>query len=391
MAAPQISFPVSADEELHWLALRLTPGLGVRRAQEILKRFRTPMAIFRAPVSELEAAGLSGTVARSVASGCMFDEAVDQQQKMRNLGVTLIPCTHPQYPPKLREIFDPPVVLFVRGKVEMLGSLGIAVVGTRRPTPYGIQAAERMATDLALAGLTIISGMARGIDTAAHRATLKAGGQTIAVFGCGVDIIYPTENRKLAEQIRDSGLLVSEFPLAFPAYPQNFPVRNRIVAGMCSGILVVEGAQYSGSGITARLAMDQGREVFAIPGPITSAQSWGPNLLIKQGAKLVQEFTDILQELTPEERLSIRAVATSGGGPASEASVENGDPNAVVHEAVLRELEFDKPVHLDHLIEGLEGTSSSEVIAALFELELMGRVRQLPGKQYIRVWGAAGG
>jgi DNA processing protein len=317
----------------------------------------------------------------------MFDEAVQQQESMRRLGVALIPVTHPAYPPKLREIYDPPIVLFARGRLDLLQTLGIAVVGTRRPTAYGLQAARRMATDLALAGITIVSGMARGIDTAAHSSAIEAAGNTIAVFGCGADVIYPAENRKLASQICDKGLILSEFPMGAPSYPQNFPVRNRIVAGMTSGVLVVEGAQYSGSGITARLAMDQGREVFAIPGPITSPQSWGPNLLIKQGAKLVQEFTDILQELTPEERLSLRALASQDEEAASIATVEHFDPNAPVHNAILHELQFDKPVHLDHLIEGLEGTSPSEVIAALFEMELQGRVRQLPGKQYIRVWG----
>src|SRR5206468_3853663 len=169
-----------------------------------------------------------------------------------------------------------------------LSSLMVGVVGTRRPTAYGTAAAARLARDLSVAGLTIVSGMARGIDSAAHRAALEIQGDTVAVFGCGVDEVYPAENRKLAEQIAQAGLLLSEFPMATPPYPQNFPVRNRIISGMGAGVLVVEGGEYSGSAITAKLAAEQNREVFAVPGNITSKMSWGPNLLIKQGAKLVQ-------------------------------------------------------------------------------------------------------
>src|SRR5581483_5930919 len=179
---------------------------------------------------------------------------------------------------------------FARGRLELLEGSGLGIVGTRRPTPYGLAAAERLAGDLARAGLTIISGMARGIDTAAHKSALAVGGDTIAVLGCGVDVVYPSENRRLAAEISQKGLILSEFPMGSTAFPQNFPIRNRIIAGMSSGVLIVEGAQYSGSAITAKLAIDQGREVFAVPGNITSKASWGPNLLIKQGAKLVQDF-----------------------------------------------------------------------------------------------------
>ena len=182
---------ISADEQLHWLALRLVPGLGLRKSAQILERFRTPQAIFRASRSELEAYGLPPATAQSIASGCTFDDAVLQQQRMLDTGTTLVPITGPDYPPLLRSIYDPPVVLFARGKIELLGRLQLAVVGTRRPTPYGIAAAERLSADLATAGLTITSGMARGIDTAAHRSALAAGGDTIAVFGCGVDTHLP--------------------------------------------------------------------------------------------------------------------------------------------------------------------------------------------------------
>src|SRR5947208_1601816 len=290
------------DEELHWLALRLVPGLGARNAGKLIERFRTPQAVLRASRTELEAAGVSGGVAQSIASGCSFDEAVDQQKLLQDAGAVAIPISDPRYPELLREIFDPPIVLFARGRVELMNELLFGVVGTRRPTAYGIAACERLSGDLARAGLGIVSGMARGIDTAAHKAALAAGGDTVAVLGCGVDIVYPSENRKLSTEIAAKGLLLSEFPMGSTAFPQNFPVRNRIISGMSIGLLVVEGAQYSGSSITAKLALDQGRELFAVPGNITSKTSWGPNLLIKQGAKLVQEWDDVVTELPPEAR-----------------------------------------------------------------------------------------
>jgi DNA processing protein len=222
-------------------------------------------------------------VAQSIASGCAFEDAVAQREKLAQTGAELIPFIDPRYPPRLKEIFDPPPLLYARGRVELLASLMLAVVGTRRPTPYGMTAATRLARDLSSAGLTIVSGMARGIDTAAHRAALDTQGGTVAVFGCGVDELYPVENRKLAKEIADKGLIVSEFPMGTPPYPQNFPVRNRIVSGMSAGVLVVEGGEYSGSAITAKLAAEHNREIFAVPGNITSKMSWGPNLLINRG------------------------------------------------------------------------------------------------------------
>jgi DNA processing protein len=271
-----ISSVAGREEELHWLALKLIPGLGTRIAGRLIQQFRTPMAVFRASRTELEAAGASGSVAQSIASGCTFDDAVAQQQRMLETGTTCVSITDERYPQLLREIYDPPVLLFVRGRVELLQSLAVAMVGTRRPTAYGLAVAERMSNDLAQAGLTIVSGMARGIDTAVHKGAISAGGDTVAVLGCGVDVVYPSENRKLAADLAARHLLISEFPMGSSAFPQNFPIRNRIISGMSHGVVVVEGAQYSGSSITAKLAMDQSREVFAIPGNITSKASWGP-------------------------------------------------------------------------------------------------------------------
>ena len=374
---------LSDDEIMHWLALRMTPGLGTRKAGQLIEIFRTPQAVFRASRSELQSAGLAAAVAQSIASGCGFEDAADQRGKMAAFGAELVPMRTPLYPPLLKEIFDPPPVLFARGRIDLLHSPMVAIVGTRRPS--------RLAGDLAHAGLTISSGMARGIDTAAHRAVLEAGGNTVAVFGCGVDQVYPAENRKLAAQIAEKGLLVSEFPMGAAPFPQNFPIRNRIISGFSLGVLVVEGGEYSGSSITAKLAAEQDREVFAVPGNITSKMSWGPNLLIKQGAKLVQEWNDVVVELKPEirrqladaerKRLNINDLEvgeTNGRGGASKVGS--------LGQSILQRLEHDAAKGLDLLIDEIEGASPSEVIAGLFELELSGLVRQLPGKSYIKVW-----
>lgn len=407
----QISTPsqLSPEEELYWLALRLVPGLGTRRSNILLERFSSPRAIFNASVAELEHAGLSGALARTVSSGCSFEDAAGQQQLLKTAGARLVPLGSSLYPEPLRRIYDPPPVLFARGNVALLSGICIGVVGTRHPTAYGVAAAERLSGDLARAGLTITSGMARGIDTAAHRACLAAGGTTIAVLGCGVDVVYPSENRKLASEIAASGLIVSEFPMGSTAFPQNFPIRNRVISGLGCGLLVIEGAQYSGSAITARLAIDQGREVFAVPGNITSKMSWGPNLLIKQGAKLVQDWNDVVTELpsTAQRRLidegrqrilneglglglgggSETGAETSGNRTASEQPEQSlPAPQAQAARRVLANLRVDATTHLDTLVESIEDMSASEIIAALFELEILGLVRQQPGRNFVKVW-----
>jgi len=386
---------LSQDEELHWLALKLVPGLGTRTSGKLLERFRTPQAVFRASRTELEAAGVNGSVAQSIASGCTFEDAAAQHQKMLDSGAVLVTIGDPRYPQPLREIYDPPIVLFARGRLELLESLMLAVVGTRHPTPYGLAVSERLAADLAHAGLTIVSGMARGIDTAAHKGALAAGGDSVAVLGCGVDVVYPSENRKLAAELAAKGLIVSEFPMGATAFPQNFPIRNRIISGMSLGVLVVEGAQYSGSAITAKLAMDQGREVFAIPGNITSKLSWGPNLLIKQGAKLVQDWNDVLADLPPESRRHLidrgrqRILAEGGASPEGDPASQQGGRGPELDATARRTLEtlqVDVAIHLDDLLEKVSDTSASELIAALFELEMLGLVKQLPGKNFVKVW-----
>jgi len=384
---------ISQEEALHWLALRLVPGLGTVGAVKLLQKLKSPQAIFRASASELEGAGMSPAQARNIASGCSFEDAVDQQQKMLAVGARLIAIHDQFFPLRLREIFDPPIVLFAIGRAELMSTPAIGIVGTRNPTPYGMAAAERLSADLSRAGLTIISGMARGIDSSAHQATLKEGGDTVAILGCGVDVVYPSNNRRLYDDIAKKGLLLSEFPMGAPAFPQNFPIRNRIVSGLSIGVLIVEGAQHSGSAITARLAMDQGREVFAVPGNVTSKMSWGPNLLIKEGgAKLVQEWSDVTNELPAEVRRDLvsraqQKMLLDGIGPLPEAAPQGPEePQKALARKLLGGLQVDEPKQLDALLESFEGVSSSELISALFELEMNGLVRQLPGKKFVKVW-----
>ena len=251
--------------------------------------------------------------------------------------------------------------------------------------------AEMLSRDLANRGMTILSGMARGVDSSAHKGALDAGGKTAAVWGTGIDVVYPKENKKLAERIVASGgAIVSEFPLGtFPA-PQNFPLRNRILSGMSVGVLVVEGGEYSGTRITARCAMEQNRDVYAVPGNVTNKIAWGPNTLIKQGAKLTATWEDIWEDLPTQIRLQLEEemeaagqIESKTGGSASLFEDEKPMPEA--ERVVLEKLRRDESVQLDTLIEGLEGTlGSAEIFTALFELELRGRVKQMPGKNYVR-------
>lgn len=377
---------------LYWLALHLVPGLGTGNAIRILRKLGTPQAVFHASVTELEACGLRPAVAQSIASGVSFEDAAAELERVRAAGVEVVRFDDPRYPGPLKEIYDPPILLYARGRVELLSAFKIAVVGSRRPSPYGMAVAERLSRELATAGLVIASGMARGVDTAAHWGALKASGDTIAVLGCGIDVVYPAENRKLAAEIGERGLVVSEFPMGTQAFPQNFPIRNRILSGISSGVMVVEAAQYSGSLITARLALEQGREVFAVPGSIVARQSWGPNTLLKQGATLVQDWQDVVEGLpTPvrrmvaaahEEKLADQQALGSGETSGGSGASELGE----LPRRLLGALRVEASVQLDELIQQLEEHSPSEIIASLCELEIAGHIRQLPGKNYVRVW-----
>jgi DNA processing protein len=375
-----------ATHILEWLALSLTPGLGPTRARKLVERFGSVEGVLRASLTELEGAGVQAVSAQSIATGKSAELAREELAKAVDEGIRVITCEDRCYPPRLKEIYDPPLVLYVRGNIESLLLPGVAMVGTRHPTPYGSGMAERLACDLVAQGLVIISGMARGIDTASHRGAISAKGKTIAVFGTGVDVIYPKENSRLSEQILAlGGAFISEFPLGTFAAPQNFPIRNRILSGMSVGVLVVEAAEYSGTRITARCALEQNRDVFAVPGNVTNKNSWGPNTLIKQGAKLVATWEDVWEDLPPEVKLAL----TPASSPESEAHTTSSlfpDDGLPPHEKkILSLLKADEPTHIDELVERLETEmSSSEIFAALFELELASKVRQMPGKNFVK-------
>lgn len=377
-------------ERLGWMALILTPEMGPTRTAQAVAALGGARHLFEASLTDLEGAGMPARAAQCCFDGRSRDLAEQEICRIRESGGSFVTLGDPLYPKRLREIYDPPPVLWLRGDATVLARPGIAVVGTRHPSPYGTGMAEMLSRDLAVRGLVIQSGMARGIDTAAHKGALDAGGTTLAVWGTGIDVVYPKENKRLAERIVESGgTIVSEQPLGtFPA-PQNFPLRNRILSGMSIGVLVVEAGEYSGTRITARCAMEQNRDVYAVPGNVTNKNSWGPNTLIKQGARLTATWEDVWEDLQSEVRNELvrtSAGAESQSGGAASLFDEAGDRALGKHEqTVLGALRRDEAIQLDELIEELDGTmSSAEIFTALFELELAGRVKQLPGKNYVR-------
>jgi DNA processing protein len=375
-----------------WMALTLTPGMGPTRIWKAMNRMGAAERLFEASLTELEGLGMPAQSAQFVFEGKARAAAEDELKRVAEVGGSVLTPEEEAYPERLREIYDPPAVLWIRGNVHLLARPGIAVVGTRQPSPYGAGMAELLSRDLANRRLVILSGMARGVDTAAHKGAIEAGGKTVAVWGTGIDVVYPKENKKLAESIVASGgTIVSEYPLGtFPA-PQNFPIRNRILSGMSVGVLVIEAAEYSGTRITARCAMEQNRDVYAVPGNVTNKNAWGPNTLIKQGAKLTATWEDVWEDLPSEIRLALEDEMSAAGPGESKASgtasLFNNTPLPEHERIVFDKLRHDESMQLDELIEQLEATlGSAEIFAALFELELAGRVRQLPGKNYVRAF-----
>jgi len=370
------------DASLHWLGLSVTPGLAARLTSRLLKAFGTPEAIFSASLTELESCRLPAPVAQAIHSRDPLKAAEKELAELRKLDGKLIHWGEPDYPKRLLEIFDPPPFLYVRGDPAVLGRHCLSMVGTRRPTPYGNLMAERLARDLAERGLVIVSGLARGIDSSSHKGALAAkNGATIGVLGTGLDVIYPKENKKLYAQVIERGALITEFQLGCYPAPENFPIRNRIVAGMALGAIIVEGAQYSGSLITARLAMEFGREVFGVPGHATQPASFAPHQLIKQGAKLVANWQDVVEELPTGVRAELFPVETTT--PEQRASLFEASLGAT-EKKLFDLLAAEEPRHVDELVEKSE-LNSSVVLSTLFELEMKGIVRQMPGKQFVKV------
>lgn len=378
--------PSATERQELWLALMLTPTMGATRARHLVEHFGSVEAVFHASLTELEGSGLQAAAAQSIGTGKSRELAQGEITKAAAVGARILSIDDADYPPQLKQIYDPPVALYLRGESAVLSQAGIAVVGTRHPTPYGLGMAERLASDLAERGLVIFSGMARGIDGAAHRGALHAKGKTVAVFGTGVDVIYPRENKRIADGLlATGGAIISEFPLGTFAAPQNFPIRNRIISGLAIGTLVVEAGEYSGTRITARCALEQNRDLFAVPGNVTNKLSWGPNTLIKQGAKLVATWEDVVEELPDDIRARLWQPPQPESAGQGTASLFE-DPQLGPHEKrLLQILKPDEALHIDEIIEAVEpGISSSEVFAALFELELSGKIRQMPGKNFVK-------
>jgi DNA processing protein len=379
------------EARLAWLALVLTPQMGPTRSMRAVRRLGSAERVFQASLTELEGVGLPAEAAQFVADGRARAAAAEEAGRVAEQQAAFLTPEDEAYPERLLQIYDPPPVLWVRGDVAQLARPGIAVVGTRQPSPYGAGMAEMLSRDLRRRGMTILSGMARGVDTCAHKGALEAGGATVAVWGTGIDVIYPKENKKLAEQIvAQGGAIVSEFPLGtFPA-PQNFPIRNRTLSGMSVGVLVVEGGEYSGTRITARCALEQGRDVYAVPGNVTNKNAWGPNTLIKQGAKLTATWEDVWEDLPTQVRLALeealerRNESAAAGGASLFKEQGQSAPLSDYERLVIQELRRDESLQLDDLIERLESKMvSGEIFTALFELELAGRVKQMPGKNYL--------
>ncbi|HUV70403.1 MAG TPA: DNA-processing protein DprA [Terracidiphilus sp.] len=386
MATLAVSTPAPGEDRLAWLALALSPGLGPKRILDAMRGLEAPSDIFRLSLTALEGLRFPAAAAQFVFDGKARAAAEAEWAQVTAQGATIVSFGCPEYPERLKEIYDPPPVLWVRGDAGLLSRPSIAVVGTRHPTPYGSGIAEMLSRDLAARRLLIVSGMARGIDSCAHRGALTARMPTLAVWGTGIDVVYPKENKKLAEEIlAGGGAIVSELPMGtFPA-PQNFPRRNRILSGLSVAVLVVEASENSGTRVTARCAADQNRDLYAVPGNVTNKGSWTPNTLIKQGAKLVATWEDVWEDLPSQVRLELESLAPAESRSETTASLLP-DPVLRPQEAmVLEVLRTDASLQIDEILDLLEmQLTSSEVFTALFELEMAGRVRGLPGKNYVK-------
>jgi DNA processing protein len=368
------------NDAIYWVGLGRIDGLGARGALSLVKRFASPAAVYGASLTDLEACGLSSRVARAIHAHEGLAAAERELDGAHKLECQVFSLSSEAYPPLLKQISDPPLVLYIKGDSALLSQHAIAIVGSRRPSAYGSSVAHRLAGDLAQRGLVVVSGMARGVDSASHRGALEARGKTIAVLGSGVDVIYPRENKRLSEMIIESGAIISEFPFGTHPAPENFPIRNRVISGLSLGTVIVEAAEYSGSLITARLALEQDREVFAVPGNITSAQSFGPNLLIKQGAKLVDQWLDVVEELPAAIRMQLLTPAGASDFAASATpATELGGDEKIVYES----LRADEALYVDSVCNGV-CLPQPRVLAALLALEMNGLIKQLPGMNFVR-------
>lgn len=363
-----------SDHRSEWVALHLVPGLGSRSMHRLVDRFGHPNRVFRASLKELQASGLSDTVARRVRQKVFSRDPDRELRELERMGGRVLTFRDPDYPPPLRRIPGPPMVLYQRGRPLDAHRAQVTVVGSRTPTPYGVKTAKGLASGLSERGVCVVSGMARGIDAASHWGALAGGGHTVAVLGTGVDRLYPRANRELFARLAEQGTLLSEFALGTPPEARNFPMRNRIVSGLSRGVVVVEAAHKSGSLITASLALDQGREVMAVPGSIHSHRSSGCHFLLKQGAALVESADDILEVL-----------GIAGSESPSRRGLETLEQALLLdpRERRIYDMLCDDPIHIDDITGG-SGLAVQTVLSLLTKLELTGLIEQLPGKMFVR-------
>ncbi|MBW1722294.1 MAG: DNA-protecting protein DprA [Deltaproteobacteria bacterium] len=368
--------PEKKNTTASWISLSLIPGLGNIAFKNLLEAFGSPENVFRARLKDLlSVKGVREVVARAVFKKEFVQDPVRLLRKIEDMKIHPIIFSDPEYPPLLRTIHDPPMILYRKGRDIPTNVNFLAVVGSRHPTQYGIKTAEMIAYGLARRGLGIASGMAQGIDAAGHWGCMKGGNFTVAVLGTGHDVVYPASNRRLFSIICEKGAVISEFPPGTPPDPKNFPIRNRIISGISKGVLVVEATRKSGSLITAALALEQGREVFAVPGSIHSFKSAGCHLLLKQGAALVENAQDILQGLG----LHFSGLQEMKG----EKAPKNGIQEIEEGERIVFDVLGDFPVHIDQIAKQT-GMLPAEVSSLLLQLELKGIIRQLPGKMFVR-------
>jgi len=366
--------PGDLPREIYHVALNLVLAEQPSRIKKVFERFTNLPDAFRSPQEELLSIGLDEDEAGELSSPEIFDRAQKEIDRGRKKGYSLLTLEDVEYPAYLREIFDPPGVLYCAGDLEALQGPAVAIVGTRRPSPYGRAVAEKLAEDLASRGVVIVSGLALGIDSIAHWGALK-GGRTVAVLGSGLDNIYPRQNRKLFQKIAENGAVVSEFPLDAPPFAAHFPRRNRIISGLVQAVIVVEAAAKSGSLITARMALEQNREVMAVPGNVTSDMSKGTNGLIKTGAKLVEGWEDVAEELPSPLREKLLGQRTGETQPLPLMTEQEAE--------IYRLLKADELTHIDELLDTIT-CSVSELLALLLNLEIKGLILQSPGKYFQR-------
>jgi len=356
-----------------WILLNRIPHLGSKRCRQLVEHFGSPQKVLSASLKNLYTVpGLNREAITSLTQQASKINVNEEIKRIDKLNIGIIHFRHPLYPANLEMIFDPPFLFYLKGELKKEDVDALAIVGTRRATTYGKLIARKLARDLARRGITIVSGLARGIDTTAHQGALEVGGRTIAVLGSGLDVIYPRENKKLAEEIARRGAVISEYPLGTQPDAPHFPQRNRIISGLSKGVLVIEAPSKSGALITADFALEQGREVFTVPGNITSPNSQGTNRLIKEGAKLVESVEDILEELE-----------FSCLEKENKEALDREIPSLFSEERKIFELLGEEPVHIDLLI-NKSNLAAAKVGELLMKLQIKGLARELPGKLFVR-------